>query len=87
MGRLKFTGRPTFADRGKKIIADDPQPLTTIRDGRTVIALPAADVQLTKRVFDHEHSGRIVRLFPGLYKRVRTRLNLGGTNAATPADE
>lgn len=78
MGRLKFIGRPTYADRRRTEVLDDPQPLETIRDGRTVITLPPADVQLRERVFDHEHSGRIVRLFPKLYKRVKIRKRVSG---------
>jgi hypothetical protein len=86
MGRLKFIGRPTY-DRRKKIVAEQPEPLETLRDGRTVITLPPADVQVRKRIFEHEHAGRIVRLRPDLYKRVNGRLNLERNDAAErPAD-
>lgn len=69
---IKFIGRKVYGP-GKRKILSDPSPIVRYSiDGRTVHC-PPADWQKRNRLFYHERAGEIVRLFPHLYKLVKTK--------------
>jgi hypothetical protein len=69
---LKYVGRPRW-DAGKRKRLDRNEPIESFSDRGEIVELPSAAAQERRRVFYHERAGEIVRLFPHLYKIVRSK--------------
>lgn len=69
---IKFIGRKVF-DKTKRKILSDPSPIDRYSAAGDVVKLPPADWQKANRLFYHERAAEIARLFPHLYKVVKSK--------------
>lgn len=69
---IKFVGRDVW-DKGKRKILSRAEPIDRYSDAGELVLLPPADFQKRRRLFYHEHAGRIAAAFPHLYKLLRSK--------------
>jgi hypothetical protein len=69
---IKYAGRPRW-DKGKRKRLDYNAPIEQFSDAGRVVELPSPAAQERNRVFYHPEAALIVRLFPHLYKNVRSK--------------